>query len=139
MEIDTSTDFGKVAVARLTDDLICWLTTVSPNGTPQPIPVWYFWENGTVLVYSQPSAPKIRYIAAHPQVSVNLNSETLGGGIVTLLGEAHIDEDAPAAHEHAAFVTKYAAQIARRGYTPETFARKYSVAVRITPSKLRGH
>ncbi len=39
--IDTTTDFGKRLQERLRDEEIVWLVTVSPDGVPQPSPVWF--------------------------------------------------------------------------------------------------
>ena len=33
-------------------DLI-WLTTVTPEGEPQPSLVWFWWDGDTFLIYSQ--------------------------------------------------------------------------------------
>jgi hypothetical protein len=41
MEIDTSTEFGARATRHIDDDQIIWLTTVGPDGTPQPSPIWF--------------------------------------------------------------------------------------------------
>jgi hypothetical protein len=39
----------------------------------------------------------------------------------------------------SAYVHKYRDFIARNFGTPETFAQRYSVALRITPDRVRGH
>ena len=36
MKIDTKSEFGKRAARRLKDELIYWLVTTAPDGTPQP-------------------------------------------------------------------------------------------------------
>ena len=72
MVIDTSTDFGAGA-AHLQDDQVVWLTTVGPDQTPQPSPVWFLWDGETPLIYSQPGTPKLRNIGQHPRVSLNFN------------------------------------------------------------------
>jgi PPOX class probable F420-dependent enzyme len=139
MQIDTSSEFGARAVRRLGSDLIGWLTTTGPDGTPQPSPIWFFWDGETALIYSQPNTPKLRHIAANPRVSLNLDGDGRGGDIVILTGEARVDEATPPADKNPPYVEKYANGITQIGMTPERFAQAYSVPVRFTPSKIRGH
>jgi PPOX class probable F420-dependent enzyme len=138
MQIDTSSEFGTRVVRRLNDEQIGWLTTMAPDGTPQPSPIWFLWDGETALIYSQPRTPKLRHIAASPRVSLHLDGNGRGGDIVILTGEARIDEATPPANQHPAYVAKYADGIQRIGHTPESFAQAYSVPIRVTPSKLRG-
>jgi PPOX class probable F420-dependent enzyme len=139
MRIDTSTEFGARAARRLRDELIYWLVTTGPDGTPQPSPVWALWDAETLLIYSQADTPKLRNVAARPKVAVHLDGDGRGGDIVTVTGDARIDPGAPPADRVEAYVTKYRAGMQRIGMTPESFARAYPVALRITPRHLRGH
>jgi PPOX class probable F420-dependent enzyme len=139
MEIDTSTDFGARAAHRLEDDRVVWLSTVGPDGTPQPSPVWFLWDGDTALIYSQPSTPKLRNIEQHPRVSLNFNSTPSGGDVVILTGDAWIDASAEPASAVPAYIDKYTAGLQDIGLTPETFTTAYSVAIRVRPTSLRGH
>lgn len=71
---------------HLTDDTLVWLTTVSPSGRPTPRLVWFMWVGDGCLIYSQPDAAKLRHIADNPRVTLNFNSDTLGGDAVVLAG-----------------------------------------------------
>jgi PPOX class probable F420-dependent enzyme len=139
MRIDTGSEFGGRAARRLRDELIYWLVTVGPDGTPQPSPVWALWDGETFLVYSRPDTPKLRNIGSRPRVALHLDGDGRGGDIVIVTGDARIAADAPAADQVAAYVAKYREAMRRIGMTPESFARAYSVAVRVTPTHLRGH
>ena len=55
------------------------------------------------------------------------------------LREATIDNDTPPADQDGEYRAKYHEHIARIGMTPETFAQRYNVPVRIQLSRLRGH
>ena len=57
--IDTNTDEGARAAGRLQDEIVIWLTTVSPDGRPQTSPVWFAWDDETFLVYSMPRSAKV--------------------------------------------------------------------------------
>lgn len=136
--LDFTTDFGKRAAERLRTEEVIWLTTVGNDGTPQPSPVWFLWEDDAVIIYSQPKAPKVGNIARHPQIALNFNSDAGGGNVVILTGTAEIVADAPPAKAHAAYLAKYGEAITRIGMNPDSFADGYSTAIRVTPTKLRG-
>ena len=137
--IDTSSEFGRRADRRLHEERLAWLTTVDSAGTPQPIPVWFLWDGaGSILVYSRPDTPKLRAIARNPHVSLNLDGNGTGGDIVVVLGEAAVSDDPPS-HELPEYVEKYEALIERNGWTPESFAADYSVPIRISVARVRGH
>ena len=139
MHIDTASEFGGRAARRLKDELIYWLVTVAPDGTPQPSPVWALWERETLLIYSRPDTPKLRNIASQPRVAVHLDGDGRGGDIVIVTGDARVAPDAPPADRLPEYVTKYREGLRRIGMTAESFARAYPVAVRVTPHRLRGH
>jgi PPOX class probable F420-dependent enzyme len=137
--IDESNEFGARAARHLRDEIVVWLTTVTPRGAPLPMPVWFSWDGAeSVAVYSQPSA-RVRNLQANPHVSLNFGGDGRGGDIVVISGDAAIAEDAPPASENADYLAKYADHITRVGMTPETFAERYSFSVRIRLERLRGH
>ncbi len=137
--LDTSSEFGRRAERRLREERLAWLTTVDSTGTPQPIPVWFLWDGDAgILVYSRPDTPKLRAIERNPRVSLNLDGNGQGGDIVVALGEAAVSDDPPA-HEVPAYVEKYAPLIERNRWTPKSFAADYSVPIRISVRRVRGH
>lgn len=136
--IDTTTPFGQRAARRLREEGLGWLVTVSPAGQPQPSRVWFLWDGETVLLYSQPGAPKLRNIAANPRVALHLDGDDIGGDLVIVHGTAQV-VDGPAADDVAEYVDKYDARMARNGWSPADFAARYSVPLRIDPVRLLGH
>lgn len=137
--LDMTTEFGRRVARRLEEERIIWLTTVSSAGAPQPRPVWFLWDGETFLIYSKPNVYKLQHVARNPKVALNLDGDGLGGDIVVFTGEARIANDAPPADEVAAYADKYQEGFARIGMSPEEFAESYSVALRVTPTNLRGH
>src|ERR1700722_11165626 len=61
---------------------MAWLTTVSPTGKPESVPVWFLLreDDETVLLYSEPGKPKLRHIAQNPQVALGLDVAGLREG-----------------------------------------------------------
>ena len=72
-------------------------------------------------------------------MALHLDGDGKGGDIVIVTGAARIDREAPPADSVPEYIAKYREGIHRIGMTPESFARAYSVAVRVTPRHLRGH
>jgi PPOX class probable F420-dependent enzyme len=122
-------------VKRLQEERIVWLTTMSPDGTPQPNPVWFYWDGEKILVYSQPASHKLSNIRRNPRVSVNFQADEDGGDIVVLTGDASINDQPK--HD-LRYIEKYREAISRIGHTPESLAASYSVLIEILPRKLRG-
>lgn len=137
--IDMSTDFGARVSRRLQDERIVWLTTVRANGQPEPSPVWFHWDGESFVIFSQPNTVKLRNIAKRPKVCLSLNSDAYGGDVVIITGEAIIVPDLRAADAFPALVEKYRENLDIPGsVSTEQFTREYSVAIRVTPTGLRG-
>jgi PPOX class probable F420-dependent enzyme len=139
VNIDTATEFGARVARHLEDDRVVWLTTVGPDQTPQPSPVWFLWDGDSVLIYSQPGTPKLRNIGADPRVSLNFNCDAYGGDVIILTGSATADGSAPPASAVPAYIEKYTEGMQSISMTPDGFAQAYSVPIRVTLTSLRGH
>ena len=63
---DTTTEAGKRAESRLKEEGIAWMTTVRSDGQPQTVPVWFLWDDGGFLIYSQPNRQKLKNISKNP-------------------------------------------------------------------------
>jgi PPOX class probable F420-dependent enzyme len=136
--IDEGTEFGGRVARRLREEMVVWLTTVTPAGAPLPRPVGFVWDGGEVVsIYSQPGA-RVRNIAANPKVTLNFDGDGRGGDIVVLSGTAHVDSDGPAADANSAYLEKYGAQIQEIGMTPAAYAARFSVPIRIRLTRLDG-
>ena len=138
--IDLTAKFARFVKKHLKSEYFIWLTTVDSTGTPQPRPVWFIWENDTILIFSQPKAHKVKHIQKDPNVSLHFNTEDEKGEkrVVILKGVARIDEQAIPANKLSAYMRKYKSGIIELNSTPEQFSREYSSAIRITPTNLRG-
>jgi PPOX class probable F420-dependent enzyme len=137
--IDEGTEFGARVARHLREEVVVWMTTVTPAAAPVPRPVWFIWVGGeSVVMYSQPKA-RIRNLESNPRVTLNFDGDGDGGDIVVLSGTATVDADLPGAGDDPAYLAKYDEHIARLGMTPDTFAREYSVPVRIRLTNLQGH
>ncbi len=138
---DPSTPFGERVARRLRGERLIWLTTVDAKGMPQPTPVGFLWDEGslTFLVYSRADAKRLVHLQQNPRVALNFDGNGTGGNIIVFTGRAVVSSDDPPADRLPAWVEKYRDLIASRYATPERFASIYSVALRIHPVAIRGH
>src|ERR1700755_3539357 len=88
-----SADLTPEVTDRLTEGHYGWLTTVAKSGQPVPKLVWFFFDGAAVFVYTEPTAAKVAHVKRHPRVSLNLDSDGNGGGIVVVGGDAVIDAE----------------------------------------------
>ena len=121
---------------RLRDEIVIWLTTVNPAGTPVPTPVWFWYAADEVILFSQPGTAKLRNLRGNPRATLNLNTNSMGGDIVVLSGTVEFAD--ATADELAAYDEKYAEHIERLGMTPDGFHASYSVPLRFRVRKARG-
>jgi PPOX class probable F420-dependent enzyme len=122
---------------RLRTELVLWLTTVRADGQPQASPVWFLWDGGTLLIFSQPGAQKLRNLAGNPRVAVHVDTDEAGEDVLTIEGTAAVDPDAPSSDRVEEYQVKYRDGIRAIGMTPDQLARDYSVAIRIRPTRAR--
>jgi PPOX class probable F420-dependent enzyme len=135
--LDPSKQGHDRAESRLRSEPIIWLTTVRADGQAQASPVWFLWDGETFLLYSQPDAQKVRNLAANPKVALHLDDDGSGGDVVTVEGTATVEPDTPRADRVDGYLAKYRAAIDALGYEPGPFARSYSTAIRVRPTRLR--
>jgi PPOX class probable F420-dependent enzyme len=137
--IDAGTRSGAHALERLKDERIAWLTTVTPEGQPQTLPIWFIWEDGTILFYGKKVAVRNGNLRQNPRVAFHLSDDGVGGDIVEIEGEAVLDPSALPSNHHAAYLAKYGELLAGYGWTPEYFAAEYPHRYRIRPTAARYH
>ena len=140
MSVIPDSEFGQRVRRRLHEDHLIWLTTVGFDGTPQPNPVWFLWEEDTetVLVYNAVKAARLAHIAVRPHVSLNLETDADGDDVVVLIGTAERPTGVPAPDQHQAYLTKYDEDIVRIGFDQARMAREFAEPVRITINRVRG-
>jgi PPOX class probable F420-dependent enzyme len=101
------------------------------------VPVWFLvQDDDTILIYSEPGKAKLRNIATNPQVALGLDVTDIGRDVIRLEGTATHVPGHPPADEVPAYLSKYVERIAAIFGTPEQFARSFSEAIVITPTRI---
>lgn len=139
---DPDTEFGARVARRLREEKLAWLTVVDPAGRPQPAPVWFLWDPdaATALIYSNHAAKRLDHLRTNPHVALHLDGDGRGGDVVVLTGEIAEVPEGPAVPDNPAYLAKYGSWIEGGPWkTPEVFAETYSVPLRLTVRRIRGH
>jgi PPOX class probable F420-dependent enzyme len=129
-----SVELTQEVSSRLSSDHYGWLTTVAKSGQPVPRLIWFYFDGARVRVYSMPQAAKVAHIKARPQVSLNLDSDGNGGGIIVVGGTAAIEATGVDCRDDEAYWAKYRNDAAKFGLI-EAMA-SYSTRMLITPSRV---
>ena len=137
MVFDTGSESDARALERLATDIVGWLTTVAPDGQPQTFPIWFLWEAGEALIYSDRRAKRNANIAHNPKVSLHLNDDGRGGDMVVMEGEARVDDTTPPVTGHRAYLAKYGDLITELLTSAEEMGTVYDVPIRVRPTRGR--
>ncbi|WP_191249003.1 TIGR03667 family PPOX class F420-dependent oxidoreductase [Amycolatopsis deserti] len=136
---DPSSPFGRRVRERLETERIVWFTTTGADGTPQPNPVWFVWQDGEFLVYNAAHAKRLDHIRDRPQVALHFNSDGQGSDVMVFSGLARPADTQPPAHENPAYVAKYGKAMKRVGGNLEAFSAQYPQVLRVKINKVRGY
>ena len=127
---DTRTD------QQLRTEPIIWLAMTRPDGRPHLVPVWFWWDGASVLIFSEPDKQKVRNLRHSPHAMLALDTADQGEDVVMIVGEAELLVEPSGAVMPPGFADKYAALFARLGSSAPEMAARYSQPIRVTPSKL---
>ena len=125
---------GKHVVTRLKRELVIWIVTVGRDAHPHGVPVWFWWDGESFLIYAVPGQ-KVRDIQANPNVALHLNTDPVGDDVVRIDGTAKIDSKHPLAYKVLGYTRKYREHIVGLGMTTQEFSEQYHHAIRVRPTR----
>jgi PPOX class probable F420-dependent enzyme len=136
---DSSTEFGERVRRRLREEKVIWITTVGKDGTPQPNPVGFlFQDDDSILIYNMINANRLSHVGGRPRVALHFDGDGVGGDIVVFTGTALRADDVPPPHENEAFLAKYGDSLLRVSGSAEEFGQRFPVPLRIEITRTRG-
>ncbi len=129
------------ALGMLEHDLIAWFATTAADGGLRAVPVWFFWDDGRVVVMSEPKTGKVAAVRRGAPVLLHLQAGgPYGDDVVILHGTAEIADESMSTwleENREAFVAKYAAAIADYGTPVDDIAEKFSTVIVFTPERIQ--
>ena len=117
----------------LEQEPVVWLSTVRPDGAPHLVPIWFWWDGETLLVFSKPQAQKVRNLRERPSVMLALGDAEDDFDVGMLEGTAELLDQPTSELLPDGHLVKYARQLAAIGLTAEAYAATYSQVLRIRP------
>ena len=136
-DLDPKNPAHAAALRHLETDIVGWLTTMAPDGTPQSSVICYLWDGATILTYSEAAAPKMANLAENARVSFHLNSDSHGLHMVTIEGTAALEPTAPPSDQDEGWMSKHLEPYGVWGMDPHETAANWTAAIRITPTRIR--
>lgn len=127
------------ALGKLANDQIAWFGSVRPDGQPHVAPIWFLWQDGQILIFSEEKTQKIRNLRHANKVVVHLESGGNGSDVVIINGTAEISGEDTAAWLRRvgdAYQTKYADGLRGMGQTLEQMSTQFTQVIVVTPTKL---
>ena len=135
--LDRTSEFGIRADNLLSCNMIIWFTTVTPEGVPQPNPVWFYWDGQEITIYSKPESRRIKNITHNPHVSLHLEGAgVMGDNVIVIIGLADMKNEYKKVDE--GYRKKYSSYVQKGGTTWKDLKRNYSIEIKVVPIKIRG-
>jgi PPOX class probable F420-dependent enzyme len=91
------------------------LTTIESKGGPQPNPVWFYSDNGTLVIYSLPKTARLGHIQERPDVSLNLQIVDGGAAVVFVGTSEQVDRASVAAEAKAGYLANASRELPQSG------------------------
>jgi PPOX class probable F420-dependent enzyme len=123
------------AEAFLRTASVVWLSTVRPDGRPNLVPIWFWWDGASILIATKPHARKVANLRAAPDCMVAIGDSTANFDVALIEARAEIVATPTGDLLDAGLFGKYRALMAEAGLTRAAFEALYSQVVRITPTR----
>lgn len=128
------TDLPSDIIKKLKHERYAWLTTVAPNGIPVPMLVWFLFDGTELTVYSQPRTSRVTHVFEHPEVTLHLDSDGIGSGLLIVAGRAAVTAEGIDPRADDDYWGKYHVEAAALGLNDAIAA--YSARITIKPTTL---
>ena len=123
------------AEAFLRIEPVVWLSTVSPDGRPHLVPIWFWWDGTSVLVASKPNARKIANLRLNPSCMLAVGDAAADFDVALIEARAELTSIPTRAVLDAGLFGKYRDRMLAIGLERDEFEATYSQVVRITPNR----
>jgi len=120
--------------SRLKNELVIWIVTAGKDRRPHAVPVWFWWDGKTFLIYAI-EGQKARNVRENPSVELHLNADEAGNDVVRVEGRATVPRNQPPAEKVRGYMRKYGQAIKNLGMSPKQFSGDYKVPIRVRPTR----
>jgi nitroimidazol reductase NimA-like FMN-containing flavoprotein (pyridoxamine 5'-phosphate oxidase superfamily) len=78
-----------------------------PDGSPRVVPIWFHWTGEQFVLGSPPKAPKLKALAADPQVALTIDDNAWPYKVLLVRGRADVELLDDVSPEYAMAATRY--------------------------------
>ena len=117
---------------------VVWLSTVSPDGMPSVVPIWFSWDGEAVLILTKPGQRKVDNMRANNRVMLALGNEEDDFDVGLIEARAEFTDTDAASFMPDSHWTKYARDLAGIGLGRQEYLATYSQPIRIVPTRYLG-
>jgi len=138
-EFDPADDVHARTLARLDSEQIAWIGTTGRDGYPHAVPIWFLWNDGRALIFSEPNTAKVRNLRADSRVVLHLEAGDDHEQLAVLRGAAALSPQPTAEWLDSVgdeYAQKYRDGLIGVRMTMAEMAARYSVVIEITPLQL---
>ena len=129
-----ATDLSDEVTRKLKRERYAWLTTVGPTGVPAPMLTWFCFDGTDFTLYTPARASRVADVFERPEVSLHLESDGIGGGVIAVGGRAAVTAKGVDPRDDREFWAKYHVEAELLGLGEAISS--HSVRITITPTTL---
>ncbi len=118
---------------------VLWLSSVSADGRPHVVPVWFVWDGERIVLFSKPNARKLRNLRCEPRAMVAIGAPGPRFDVELIEAHAEVPCAVAATLMPPAFVAKYRPLLRRSGLSIERFTEVYSQPIVLRPTRFLGY
>jgi PPOX class probable F420-dependent enzyme len=128
-------DFAARAESILRVEPVVWLSTVSPDGRPHLVPIWFWWDGTALLIASKPNARKIANLRVNPSCMLAVGDAAADFDVALIEARAEMTSIPTRALLDAGLLRKYRDKMLAIGLERDDFEATYCQVIRITPNR----
>lgn len=89
------------------------------DGTPRVVPLWFQWDGTNILMWTPPTAPKVKALSANPTVAVTIDRNEWPAHILLVRGTAHLSTVPTDAPSYVTMTERYLGAEGSRGWVAQ--------------------
>jgi PPOX class probable F420-dependent enzyme len=125
--------------AGLRRSTVLWLSSVSADGRPHVVPAWFVWDGERIVLFSKPTARKIRNLRCQPRAMVAIGAAGPHFDVELIEADAELPAATSGDVMPEAFATKYRSLMRRANLSIQRFAEVYSQPIVLRPTRFVGY
>jgi len=112
-----------------------WLSTVTPDGAPHLVPIWFSWDGTRLFIASKPGARKVRNLRDNPRLMLALGEPDDDFDVGLVEAEAVIPEATTRDLLPAGHLAKYRDRMRGIALSDDEYLDTYSQPILVTPTR----